>query len=499
MMSKARPRVVVHVEDCSKCFSGITVFDNVSFDLLEGEIHCLCGENGAGKSTFIKILSGAYVPDSGRVWIDGCEVKNFDPEALKKLGVQTIYQNQFLMPDLTVAENVFMGDYVTNKSGFMNYKKLIKKAAEKLAETGMKIDPAKRLGDLDITERQAVQIARALAQEAKVLILDEPTASYGKQEKTTLMELVKRVAARSIGVIYISHHLDEVFELADRVTVLRDGKKISCYTREEITEQSLIRDMVGRDMSMFYNREEVDKGTGLLEVRDLFKKDYLQKTSFIMKRGEILGVGGMVGSGRSELANVLFGAVKPDCGQVLIDGRDVTAKDPYSAIRNGICLITEDRQQTGLFLDHSVGWNFVSAAINKRKGMLLHQQKENKVLKDYIKKIQIKTQGPDQEIKYLSGGNQQKVVLAKWLYADAEVVIFDEPTKGIDIGAKEDVYKLMLELAREGKFIIMISSDMPELIAMSDRVAVMKDKKMVAELNGDEINEETILAVSIGG
>ena len=313
------------------------------------------------------------------------------------------------------------------------------------------------------------------------------------------MKLVKKVADKGIGVIYISHHLEEVFELADRVTVLRDGKKISCYTRDEVNEQCLLKDMVGRDMGMFFNRSEVEKGDGVFEVRGLSKRGYIKPTSFKMQRGEILGFGGMVGSGRSELANLIFGAVKPDCGNVFIDGKDVTAKDPYTAIKKGICLITEDRQQTGMFLDHSVGWNFISAAINKNKGMLLHQQRENKVLNDYIDKIQIKTQGPDQEIKYLSGGNQQKVVLAKWLHTDAEVVIFDEPTKGIDIGAKEDVYKLMLELARMGKFIIMISSDMPELIAMSDRVAVMKDKKLVAELTGAEINEETILAVSIGG
>jgi ribose transport system ATP-binding protein len=307
------------------------------------------------------------------------------------------------------------------------------------------------------------------------------------------------VAAKGIGVIYISHHLDEVFELADRVTVLRDGQKISCYSRDEVNEQCLLQDMVGRDMGMFFNRSEVEKGDGIFEVKDLYKKGYLEKTSFKMRRGEILGFGGMVGSGRSELANLIFGAVRPDCGSVWIDGREVTAKDPYTAIKNGICLITEDRQLTGMFLDHSVGWNFVSAAINKNKGMLLHQQRENKVLSDYIDKIQIKTQGPDQEIKYLSGGNQQKVVLAKWMHTDADVIIFDEPTKGIDIGAKEDVYKLMLELAKMGKFIIMISSDMPELIAMSDRVAVMKDKKLVAELSGPEINEESIIAVSIGG
>ena len=492
------PRIVVHVEECTKSFSGVTVFDHVSFDLFAGEVHCLVGENGAGKSTFIKILSGAYVPDSGKVVICGTEIKNFSPDVCKNLGVETIYQNQFLMPDLTVAENIFMGDYNGGKSQLMNYKKLMSEARKVLAELEMDIDPEQFLGDLDISERQSVQIARALAQQTKVLILDEPTASYGKREKTALIKQVKKIATTGIGVIYIFHHLDEVFELADRVTVIRDGKKISCYSREEITEKQLIRDMVGRDTDLFYNRDDVEKGDGIMNVEDLYKENYLKKTSFSMRRGEILGFGGMVGSGRTEVANLIFGVESPDGGSVTIDGRDITSKDPYTAIKNGICLITEDRQQTGLFMDHSVGWNFVSAVINKEKGIFLHQQKENKVLGDYIDKIQIKTRGPDQEIRFLSGGNQQKVVLSKWLHTDAEVIIFDEPTKGIDIGAKEDVYKLMLNLAQEGKFIIMISSDMPELIAMSDRVAIMKDKALVAILSGTDINEVTILATSIG-
>jgi ABC-type sugar transport system ATPase subunit len=266
-MGGKNPDVVVYVEECTKSFSGVTVFDHVSFDLLAGEVHCLVGENGAGKSTFIKILSGAYVPDSGRVFICGKEVKRFNPDVLKKMGVETIYQNQFLMHDLSVAENIFMGDYGRGKSGLMHYKKLVQEAGKILEEMEMDIDPTRILSDLDITERQAVQIARALAQETKVLILDEPTASYGKREKTTLMKLVKKIASKGIGVIYISHHLDEVFDLADRVTVIRDGKKISCYKRDEITEQMLIRDMVGRDTDVFYHREDIKKGEGILEVR----------------------------------------------------------------------------------------------------------------------------------------------------------------------------------------------------------------------------------------
>jgi len=492
-------QVLIHVEECTKSFSGITVFDHVSFDLLAGEIHCLVGENGAGKSTFIKILSGAYVPDSGKIEILGHEIKHFDPRVARGLGVQTIYQSQHLMHDLTVAENTFMGDYVTGKGGFMNYKSLAKKTQEIFDEMGVDIDPNAILGDLDITDRQSVQIARALAQDAKVLILDEPTASYGKREKTGLMELVRKVAAKGIGIIYISHHLDEVFELADRVTVIRDGKKISTYKRDEISEKNLIRDMVGRDTDMFYMREAIEKGDELLEIVDLYKKDYLNKSSFSMRRGEILGIGGMVGSGRTELANLIFGVVKSDGGKVLLNGKDITAKDPHGAIKDGICLITEDRQKTGLFLNHSVKWNFVSAIINKSSGSLIHQRREDEVLKDYVDKIKIRMSGIDQEILYLSGGNQQKVVLSKWMHTDAEVIIFDEPTKGIDVGAKEDVYHLMTNLAKTGKFIIMISSDMPELIAMSDRVIVMKDRTLIAELQGPDINEEKILAVSLGG
>lgn len=490
---------VVHVEGCSKSFSGITVFDDVSFDLNAGEIHCLCGENGAGKSTFIKILSGAYIPDAGKIFICGKQVKHFEPDVLKQMGVQAIYQNQFLMPDLTVAENVFMGDYITTKGGFMNYKKQAEEAKKILSETESNIDPNAYVGSLDIADRQAVQIARALAQKAKVLIFDEPTASFDKEEKANLLKLVKRLASKGIGIIYISHHLDEVFELADRATVLRDGRKISCYTREELSEQKLIRDMVGRDMSMFYTREDVEKGEERFKVTDLYKEGYLEKVSFDVRRGEIFGIGGMVGSGRTELASLLFGAVKADGGSVKIGEKEVLSSSPVQAIKNGICLVTEDRQLNGLFPDHATGWNFASAAINKRKGYFLNQRKENKNFKKYIDDIDIKTQGPSQEIQYLSGGNQQKVILAKWMYTEADVIIFDEPTKGIDIGAKEDVYRLMLGLAKEGKFIIMISSDMPELIAMSDRVGVMKGKQLVDILTGDDINEEKILSVSIGG
>lgn len=498
-MDQDNKKVIIKVENCSKSFNGITVFHDVSFDLLAGEVHCLCGENGAGKSTFIKIVSGAYFPDKGAVYIDGKKIKHFEPDVALKMGVETIYQNQFLMPNLSVAENIYMGDYVT-RAGFVDYKGLQKKAQELIDELELELDPAARVSDLDVADRQTVQIARAMAKEAKVLMLDEPTASYGRQEKRNLIRIVKQIAARGIGIIYISHHLEEVFELADRVTVIRDGQKISCYKREEIDEARIIRDMVGRDTNMFYQRGEIGAGeAGVLEVKGLYKEDYVSECSFRMNRGEIVGFGGMVGSGRSELVSLIFGAERADGGDVTVDGVSVLPKDPNDAIRKGIGLITEDRQKSGMFLGHSVGWNFVSAVINKNKGGLINQKKENKVFSKYIDKIAIKTKGADQGIQYLSGGNQQKVVLARWLYAGCDIVIFDEPTKGIDIGAKEDVYKLITQLAGEGKFIILVSSDMPELIAMSDRVLIMNNKKIAGELTGSDITEEQILSYSIGG
>lgn len=489
---------LIEVNKCTKSFSGVTVLKEVCFDLYPGEIHCICGENGAGKSTLIKILSGMYAPDSGEVSVCGKAIKHFHPDVLKNMGVETIYQNQFLMPDMTVAENIFIGNYGHDGSPFMDYKALFSKADKLLKEISVDIDPGMPAGELSLTGKQMVQIARALSHNVKVLIMDEPTASFCKEETEMLIELLKRISRKGIGIIYISHRLEEVFMLADTVTVLRDGIRVSCCSRDELTEKKLILDMVGRSAELFYKREDVKKGDERLTVSHLYKNGYLQETSFSMLRGEILGFGGITGSGRTELANLIFGIKKADGGTVRIGSRDITSDSPYKAIKNGICLITEDRHSTGLFLDHSVGWNFVSAAINKRSGVLLNQSRENQKFERYIRNIAIKTQGADQEVRFLSGGNQQKVILAKWMYANADVVIFDEPTKGIDIGAKEDVYKLMVELAKKGKFIIMISSDIPELAAMSDRIAVMRGRKIAGILDRYEISEERILSLSVG-
>lgn len=497
-MGEMHPTALIHVEGCCKSFNGVTVFDNVSFELLPGEIHCLCGENGAGKSTFIKILSGAYVPDAGEIYICGQKVTEFDPGVSRKLGVQTIYQNQFLMHNLSVAENIFMGDY-SSKRPFVNYRKMEKDAKVFLDELEIDVDPGALVGSLDVAQRQTIQIAKALAHEAKILILDEPTASYGRKEKQNLLKVVRKLADNGLGIIYISHHLDEVFLLADRATVLRDGKRISCYKKEEINHAQLIRDMVGRDTSLFFDKEKVERQEGLLEVKGIYKENYIKETSFSVHQGEIVGFGGMVGAGRTELMNLIFGTVASDGGEVLLNGKTIKPTSPADAINKGFALISEDRQRSGMFLGHSVGWNFLSVKMSCSKGQMIQQKKADTEFEQYHSDLNIKTQGVGQGINFLSGGNQQKVIIAKWLYSNGEIFIFDEPTKGIDIGAKEDVYRLMTKLAKEGKYIILVSSDMPELIGMSDRVFVMKDQQIVKELTGEDINEETVLSYAIGG
>lgn len=498
MEDRRNPQALISVKDCSKSFNGIIVFDKVSFELMPGEVHCLCGENGAGKSTFIKILSGAYVPDGGEVYICGTKITTFDPGVSRSLGLQTIYQNEFLMHNLSIAENIYMGDYGTDKP-FLNYKQMQKKTKAYLNELKMNVSPDTKVGELDVAQRQTIQIAKALAHDAKILILDEPTASYGRNEKENLMRIVRELAQKGLGIIYISHHLDEVFALADRVTVLRDGKRISCYKKEEINREQIIRDMVGRDAALFFDKEKVDVQDGVLEIKDLYKENYVKKCSFTVKRGEIVGFGGMVGSGRSELMSLIYGSVRADGGQLLKDGKDILSQNPSDAIQKGIALISEDRQKDGMYLGHTVGWNFLSAHMTKNKGLLVGQKRADRDFEKYQNDLHIKTTGARQRISFLSGGNQQKVIISKWLYADGDVYIFDEPTKGIDIGAKEDVYHLMTSLAKEGKFIILVSSDMPELIAMSDRVCVMRNQEIVTELTGTDINEETILSYAIGG
>jgi len=482
----------------TKSYSGVVVFDDFSFDLKKGEVHCVCGENGAGKSTFIKILSGAIHPDCGKIMIEDCVFESLTPALAQRLGIQTIYQEQYLVSDLTVAENIFLGHEI-GSYGTFNSKKMFMEAEQLFDSINVEMDVRRYVVELGVAEKQFVQIAKALWQKTKILIMDEPTSSFSRNEINKLLKLIVEIAKKGVGIIFISHHLEEVFEIADRITVLRDGRKIASHLASEIDVNHLISEMVGRDTDMFYKREEIKPGEGVLEIKRFNKGGVIKDISFTMKQGEILGIAGMVGSGRTELARLLFGADRADSGNVFLNGTDITPKNPNEAVKRGMSMITEDRQISGLIMEQSVKNNISLAKLNKQKRVFMNLAKEAEEVKQYVDKLNVKTRNVHQVVKELSGGNQQKVVLSKWLFADSNIIIFDEPTQGIDIGAREEIYKLITQLAKDGKYIIMISSDMTEIIAMSDKVIIMRKGEITAELNKDEISEEQILRYSIGG
>ena len=488
---------IIEVKNCSKSFTGVKVFDGLDFDLARGEIHCIVGENGAGKSTLIKILSGAYKPDCGAIIIGGKAYSHLTPRLSFELGIFTIYQEQFLIQDLTVYENVFLGSEPKNRLGQVNFKLMKTKTDIIFKSLQIPIEISKTIRELSTAERHLVQIAKTLIWQPKVLIMDEPTASLGRNETKILLDSVRTIAKSGVGIIYISHHLEEVFEIADRVTVLRDGVKISVYKSKDLTTENMIRDMVGRNAEMFYTREVTPLKDGILEAIGYSRKDKINNCSFKIRQGEIVGLAGMVGAGRTELARLIFGADKKNAGILLLNGRNITPSSPRSAIKNGICLITEDRQHSGLILEHSLRWNVSLVKNVSFKGLRLRLWEEKKDSQTYRQKMNVRTTSIEKEVKYLSGGNQQKVVLIKWLLVNSKIIIFDEPTRGIDIGAKEEIYKLMTQLAREGKYILMISSDMPELISMSDRIYVMNQGSIRAELSCKEISEETVLKYAL--
>lgn len=488
---------LLRLHNISKTFPGVRALKNIEFDLRRGEVHCLCGENGAGKSTLIKILSGAYKPDEGgEIYFEGKNVR-LSPHLAISLGIQTIYQEHTTFRHLNITENIFTGREIS-KYGFVQKKEMKKKTTEVLEYLHSNLKPDMIMGSLTSGEQKIVEIAKGLVLKQKVIILDEPTASFTASEIKNLLEIVKTIKEHGIGIIYISHHLDEVFKIADRVTVIRDGEKISSYDCKDITEEILIKDMVGRDASTFYKREIVPIGDVIYEARNITGNG-AKNVSFKLHKGEILGVAGMVGSGRSELMNVLFGVVPAEAGEIYIKGQRVHLKNPINAIKNKMCFITEDRQNTGLFLKHTIAQNTIIANLVNRKRIFMKPSEDFKIGDKYIDILRTKAKNSHMQVINLSGGNQQKVVLAKWFNTNGEIYLFDEPTQGIDVGAKQEIYQVMVELLKQGKAIIMVSSDMPEVIAMSDRIIIMSDGEVKAELGTGEISEENILTYSIGG
>ncbi|TFG63660.1 MAG: sugar ABC transporter ATP-binding protein [Spirochaetales bacterium] len=489
--------LILEMKNICKAFPGVEVFDQFGFDLKRGEIHCIVGENGAGKSTLIKMFSGAHTPDKGEIYLDGKLVRISNPRAAMEMGIQTIYQEHTLFPFLNVMLNLFAGNEILNGIT-INRREMVKKTQEILDYLHSNIDPLDIVGQLGSGAQKTVEIARGLVQKSRVMILDEPTASFSQTEIDHLLSILKKLAESGISIIYISHHLEEVFKIADRATVIRDGIKISTYESKEITEQKLINDMVGRDVSLFYERPKVPIGEVKFEVKNLYGNG-VKGASFAVRTGELLGIAGMVGSGRTELAEILFGAKKVDSGEFFIDGKKINIKTPLSAITNKMCYITEDRQATGLFLQHSLDKNIPIARYSQIPMPFALPKEDIKISQKYIDALSIKTPSVSQKVMFLSGGNQQKVVLGKWFATNADIFIFDEPTRGIDVGSKEEIYKIIVDLLQNKKAVIMISSDMAELIALCDKLIVMREGNMVAEIKKDEISEENILTHSIGG
>ena len=487
---------ILRLSHISKTFPGVRALQDISFDLKRGEVHCLCGENGAGKSTLIKILSGAIQPDEdGQIFVDGNAV-TLTPNTALRMGIHTIYQEHIVFNALNITENIFAGLEIARR-GLLQRKEMRRQTENVLRYLKSDLTPDMRMTDLTSGQQKIVEIAKALVSKSNVIILDEPTASFSSREIDTVLNIVKTVKRDGIGVIYISHHLDEVFEIGDRATVLRDGRRVSMYPIAELTKTTLIKDMVGRDPSTFYKRERVKRGETVLEVRNV-SGNGVRDVSFDLHRGEVLGFAGMVGSGRSELMEVLFGSAPLVYGEIAINGRPVKHSSPKSAIRNKMCFITESRQTTGLFLPKTIAENVAVANMVNTREFVVRPANDVLTGEKYVKLLNIKAPSARTRVVNLSGGNQQKVVLGKWFNTGGEIYIFDEPSLGIDVGSKQEIYKVMVDLLKQDKAILMVSSDMPEVISMSDRVIVFKQGQIAGELSGEELTEENILSLSIG-
>lgn len=490
--------VLLDVRDLRKSFGGVQALKGVSFELRAGEVHAIVGENGAGKSTLIKAVTGALRPDGGTIDIGGRRVEHHDPVAARRLGVAVIYQQPALFPDLSVAENIAMGSEPAGLWRRIRWAGRSSRAKELLARVGAAIDPEAPVSSLTMPEQQLVEIAKALGADAKVLIMDEPTASLPEHEVRRLFRVVKELRAQGVGIVYISHRLEELHELADRVTVLRDGNSIATKDMKDVDRAALIRLMVGRELTQVFPKRDVEKGGVLLQVRDL-RGPGVRGVTLEVRRGEILGLAGLVGAGRTELARIIFGLAPATSGEILLAGRPAAIRRPSDAVDLGIAYVPEDRRRHGVILEMPVAANATLAVLRRisRHGFL-DVPRERALAAAYVEKLGVKTPSIDVPAGHLSGGNQQKVALARWLATEPQVIILDEPTQGIDVGAKSEIHALMGELAAKGLAILMISSELPEVLGMSDRVAVLHQGSLAGVLSRAEATQERVLALALG-
>ncbi|MBI1282151.1 MAG: ATP-binding cassette domain-containing protein [Anaerolineaceae bacterium] len=490
---------LLQVINITKHFPGTLALDQVQLELLPGEIHAVMGENGAGKSTLMKILSGVHQADAGQIKMNGIPIRPSNPREALTLGIAIVYQELSMIPTLTVAENIFPGHLPTNKLGMVNYRQLYQNAAQVLEKMYVHVDPRVSVETLSIANQQLIEISKALSSNCKILILDEPTSALTDTEAEHLLSLLRHLASEGVSILYISHKLNEVFALAHRITVLRDGKFIGTEKVADVTPDHIIRMMVGRELGAMYPDKTTERGQLLFEVRDLRLPSSDAHNSFKLNRGEILGFAGLIGSGRSELARVIFGANPKAAGKIFLNGEPMDFHSPQDAIKHGVGYLPEDRKAAGLFLDMSIRFNIAAAVIPQvsTNGFLV-LAKEKALAQGYVQRLGVSTPGIEQEVRRLSGGNQQKTLVAKWLAIKPKILIVDEPTRGIDVGAKKEIHFLLRKLAESGVGVIIISSELPEILGMSDRILVMHEGAIAAEYATADATEEKIIRSASG-
>jgi ribose transport system ATP-binding protein len=482
-----------------KTFPGVVALDNVDFELRRGEVHILLGENGAGKSTLMKILSGAYQKSAGQIIFDGAEIDIRNPKHAQTLGISTVYQEFNLIPHLPIGENIFLGREPIRFPGLIDRRAILEGAESALAGLGLAIDPRRLVKNLRVAEQQMVEVAKALSLDARILIMDEPTAALTEHEIAELFATIRRLKEKGVAIVYISHRMEELFEIGDRVTVLRDGRSVGTYDVREMNKTELIRLMVNRELTELFPKEHAPRGAEALRVEGLSTKSGLKDINFSLYKGEVLGVAGLLGAGRTELARAIFGLDQISSGSIYINGEARKIGSPRGAIKSGLGFLTEDRKSQGLVLPLSVERNLCLSSVDKfSRWGVMNTKEERAAASRYTEELRIKTPSLDQKVVFLSGGNQQKVVLSKWLCSEAEVFIFDEPTRGVDVGAKAEIYQLMNRLTAAGVAIMMISSEMLEVLGMSDRIMVMRGGRIAGEFSAAESTQEKILQCALG-
>ncbi len=491
----------IEMRGINKAFGSNQVLKNAGFLLRDGEVHALMGENGAGKSTLMKILTGVYTRDAGTVIVDGKEVEYHNPQEAEKAGIVFIYQELNVMFDLTVEENLFMGKEITKGFGICDKKAMRKKAQEILDKMGVNIPVGATMSELSVGQQQMIEICKALMVDAKVIIMDEPTAALTQSETEALFEVIWSLRQKGVSMVYISHRMEEIFELCDRITVLRDGSYIGTEEIKDVDMNDIVKMMIGREIGERFPARNVKLGKEVLKVDKLTKNGVFHDVSFSVRAGEVLGVSGLMGAGRTEIMQSIFGNMSIDSGKIYIEGKEVQIKNPSQAIKAGIGFITEDRKTEGLMLEKSIEENVSLANLGKvsRNNTVLSSASEDSLVKKAIEEFHIKCFGPNHECNNLSGGNQQKVVLAKWIYTDPKILILDEPTRGVDIGAKKEIYSVINELAGKGVAVIMVSSELPEVLGMSDRIMVVREGEVRGIVNQDEANQENVMTLATGG